>query len=163
MVRRAAIRSNIKHTQHTHFFIQPNPSSFLFHVFSYRRDAHCGVPSHAIPTEHRKKPYPTPLGCGFFVRYCSLVSSSCASASSSSSRRLSRATRTASTTKAEKVQSLPRMVSSTSDITSTGKRMLLGSVAGILGILNFHIGFTSIIGLCGNVHFSNFFGEMSLE
>lgn len=113
--------------------------------------------------ERSKKAAPSPLGTAFLPRYRSLVSSSCFSASSSSSRRLSRATRTASTTKAENVQSLPRMVSSTSDITSTGKRMLLGSVAGILGILNFRIGFTSIIGLCGNVHFSNFLGEMSLE
>lgn len=106
-----------------------------------------------------QKETPRPLlARRFFYRV--FVSSSCNPISSSSSRRLSRATRTASTTKAENVQSLPRIVSSTSDITSTGKRMLFGSVAGIFGILNFRIGFTSIIGLCGSVHFSNFLGKM---
>ena len=44
--------------------------------------------------------------------------------------------RTASTTKAEKVQSLPTMAFSTCSITSLGKRMDLFVVAGILGILN---------------------------
>ena len=55
----------------------------------------------------------------------------------SSSWRFSRATRTASTTKAEKVQSLPRIAFSTCSTTSLGKRMLLFVVEGTLGILNF--------------------------
>src|SRR5699024_10553048 len=59
--------------------------------------------------------------------------------SSSSSSRFSRATRTASTTKAEKVQSRPRMASSTASLMSLGKRMLLLVVGGILGILNLRV------------------------
>ena len=53
-----------------------------------------------------------------------------------SSARFSRATRTASTTKAEKVQSLPRMASSTWEMTSLGNRMDLLVVGGTAGILN---------------------------
>ena len=75
----------------------------------------------------------------FAPSHCSQYGHAYGSSVSSSSRRLSRATRTASTTKAEKVQSFPRMTSSTSAITSTGNRILFGSVAGMLGILNFLI------------------------
>lgn len=57
----------------------------------------------------------------------------------SSSLRLSSATRTASTTNAENVQSRPRIDSSTSSIISSGNRMLLFVECGVMGILNFRM------------------------
>ena len=59
--------------------------------------------------------------------------------SSSCSFRLSSAQRTALTTKAEKVQSCPRMASSTSSTIVTGNRTDLFTEIGILGILNLSI------------------------
>ena len=53
-----------------------------------------------------------------------------------SSFKLSKATRTASTTNAEKVQSLPFMAVSISLITSFGNRIVLLLVGGMFGILN---------------------------
>lgn len=55
----------------------------------------------------------------------------------SSSFRFSKATRTASTTKAVKVQSFPLIAVSTSSITSFGNLIHLFVVGGIDGILNF--------------------------
>ena len=52
------------------------------------------------------------------------------------SSRSSSAWRTAAMTNAEKLQSLPRMASSTCKITSLGKRMVLFVVGGMDGILN---------------------------
>ena len=69
----------------------------------------------------------------------------CQSSFSRSSSKFSRATLTASTTKAVKVQDLPDIAFSTSSITSLGKRMLLVVVGGTDGILNFRNNITPLL------------------